>query len=175
MYLEEEEWRDIKGFEGLYQVSNLGNVRRMECDITYNNGTVHHYKEGIRKPNKDKDGYLYLNLWKDGKCKVGRIHKLVAETFIPNPNNYPVINHKDENKSNNRVENLEWCTIQYNAEYSLGKSVNQYTKDGIFIRSWKTITEASQYLNIDRKGISRVCMGNKGYYTCGGYIWRYKT
>ena len=100
-----EEWRDIKGYEGLYQVSNLGRVRSF-----YNN------KGKILKGTPDKDGYLRVALYKNGPKKYG-IHQLVAKMFIPNPNNLPAINHKDENKQNNTTENLEWCTIAYNNSY----------------------------------------------------------
>ena len=97
-----EEWRDIKGYEGLYQVSNLGRVRS---------------KRKILKGTPDKDGYLRVALCKNGTRKYFGIHRLVAIAFIYNANNYPCVNHKDENKTNNRVKNLEWCTIAYNNCY----------------------------------------------------------
>ena len=103
-----EEWRDIEGYEGLYQVSNLGRVKSLNFN--------HTKKERVLKGNPDKDGYLRVTLFKNGR-KTYRIHQLVALVFIPNPNNYPVINHKNENPSDNRVENLEWCTIAYNNCY----------------------------------------------------------
>ena len=107
MKLEKEEWRDIKGFERLYQVSSLGRVMN--------------HKGRIIKPYVDrrKEWYSYcrVGLWKDGKCRKHAVHRLVAEAFLPNPNNYPMINHKDENPSNNRVNNLEWCDCSYNLNY----------------------------------------------------------
>lgn len=101
-----EVWKDIKGYEGLYQVSNLGNVKSLKFN-----------KEKILIPLFDKN-YLFIQLWKNGKYKRYKVHRLVAEAFIPNTNEYSCVNHKDENKQNNCVDNLEWCTNQYNIEYS---------------------------------------------------------
>ena len=103
-----EEWRDIEGYEGLYQVSNLGRVK----SLNYN----HTKSERILKGTPDKDGYLRVALFKDGR-KDYRVHQLVAKMFIPNPGNLQVINHKDENKQNNTAKNLEWCTVAYNNTY----------------------------------------------------------
>lgn len=101
-----EIWKDIKGWKGLYQVSNLGNIR-----------TLHYKKPYLRKLSKSKKGYLRVNLSKDKKYKYYSVHRLVAEAFIPNPDNLPQINHKDEIRTNNRVDNLEWCTSKYNCNY----------------------------------------------------------
>ena len=106
--LENEEWRDIVSYEN-YQVSSLGRVK----SLNYN----HTKQEKILKQAKMKDGYLLVNLWKDGKSKTCTVHRLVAIAFIPNPNGYRCVNHKDENPSNNIVSNLEWCTHQYNNTY----------------------------------------------------------
>ena len=100
--IEKEEFRDIPGYEGLYEVSNLGRVRR--------NGR-------ILKPLKHRDGYLKIDLNKQGIRKGVYIHRLVGLAFIPNPDNLPCINHKDEDKTNNTVKNLEWCTREYNNNY----------------------------------------------------------
>ena len=107
-----EEWRDIKGFEGKYMVSNLGRFKSLNYRRTG--------KEKILEGYPDKDGYLYVQLWKDGKVKNCRINRLVAQAFLENPQNLPEVNHKDEDKTNNRVENLEWCTTQYNIKYGTG-------------------------------------------------------
>lgn len=101
-----EIWRDIEGYEGLYQVSNFGRVK-----------SLNKRKGRILKPIKDHFGYLRVNLYKDFKYKIHKVHRLVAQAFIENPNNYPIINHKDEDKTNNKVENLEWCNHQYNNNY----------------------------------------------------------
>lgn len=103
-----EEWRDIIGYEGKYQISNFGRVKSFK-----------RYKEGKILRAKNNKEYLSIGLsnGKDGKQKYYLIHRLVAEAFIPNPNNYPIINHIDENKKNNKATNLEWCTHKYNINY----------------------------------------------------------
>lgn len=105
-----EEWRDIKGYEGLYQVSSLGRVKT----LNYRK----HGREKILKPIIHKyTGYCVIGLTKENKQKQYKIHRLVAEAFLNNPNNYPVINHKDEDKTNNNINNLEWCSQAYNINY----------------------------------------------------------
>lgn len=105
-----EEWRDIEGYEGLYQVSNEGRVKSLN---------FHRQKiERIIKPSTNKKGYKRVLLQNNGKKKNYLVHRLVAKTFISNPNDYPIINHKDENPSNNFVDNLEWCNSQYNNTYN---------------------------------------------------------
>lgn len=101
-----EEWKDITGYEGLYQVSNLGRVRR---------------SGKILKGGYNNKGYHTINLCKNGISKSFFVHRLVAIAFIPNPNNFPIVNHKDENPKNNCVDNLEWCTKSYNATYGTAK------------------------------------------------------
>lgn len=109
-----EEWRDVKGFEGYYIINNLGSVRSLGRDNKYKKR--HNPKELSQR--KDKDGYKIVTLYdKDGNRKDFKVHRLVAMTFIPNPNNYPVVNHKNEIRDCNYVENLEWCTVKYNSNY----------------------------------------------------------
>ena len=107
-----EQWKDIKGYEGLYQVSNLGNVKALKkrAGKSIRN-------EKLLKTYIDKYGYVYTILCKNNKTHLATIHRLIAEAFIPNPNNLPQINHKDENKQNNNIDNLEWCTCKYNINY----------------------------------------------------------
>lgn len=108
-----EEWRDIAGFEGLYQISNLGNVKSFDRI-----DSLGRLRIGIkRKLIDDKDGYQLVSLHKDGKVFMKKVHRLVAEAFLPNPDNLPFVNHKDENKKNNCVDNLEFCTAKYNVNY----------------------------------------------------------
>lgn len=112
-----EIWKEITGYEGLYQVSNLGNVRRIGHLETNKNGIQRMLKDKNLKPKVDGKGYVHVILFNQNKRKTIRIHRLVAEMFIPNPNNYPQVNHKDEDKQNNKVDNLEWCTNKYNSNY----------------------------------------------------------
>lgn len=114
----EEVWRDISGYEGVYQISNLGRVKRLPLGKQWPYRRTHN---NIRKPKITKRGYLSVNLSKGNKVKFYLIHRLVAEAFIPNPNNYPLINHLDENPQNNSVDNLEWCTYYHNCMYGHGR------------------------------------------------------
>lgn len=109
MLLPKQYWREIPNYEGLYQVSNTGRVRSLNYRRTG--------KSKVMKPSTDELGYKRIDLCKNGKHKLHYIHRVVALAFIPNPNNYPIINHKDENPSNNYYKNLEWCTYEYNNNY----------------------------------------------------------
>ena len=112
----EEIWKDIEGYEGLYQVSNMGRVKSVER-MKWSGKCYYKAPERILKPRKNGGGYLVVMLSKNGKVKTCRVHRLVATAFIPNPNNLPQINHIDENKGNNHMENLEWCDSKYNNNY----------------------------------------------------------
>lgn len=116
-----ETYKPVVGFEGLYEVSDLGNVKSLEREeISYSRGGnafTRKRNERILKARSDIHGYQIVALCKDGKTYDKKIHRLVAEAFIPNPSGLPIINHKDENPSNNKLTNLEWCTNQYNQLY----------------------------------------------------------
>lgn len=163
----EEIWKEVPGFEGLYQVSNYGQIRS-----TPRRGTT----GGIMKGHIDKKGYINITLRKDGAQYTQKLHRLIAITFIPNPNNYPEVNHKDENKQNNRVDNLEWCTTSYNHEYGT-RTVRASTRCGKPIRCVETGIEyqgakwASKELSIDSSGITKALKNLNR--TCGGYHWQY--
>lgn len=109
---EQEVWKDIDEYKGLYQISNLGRVKSLK---KYAGKSLR--EEKILKTYKDKDGYIKVILCKNNKTRFLSIHRLLAEAFIPNPENLPQINHKDENKENNDIDNLEWCTCKYNINY----------------------------------------------------------
>ncbi len=179
--MEVEIWKDIPGYEGLYQVSNLGRVKSMARVDARGN----HRNEKILKNNDDGKGYRRVVLSKDAIKKYFFVHRLVALVFIPNPNNYPIINHKDENPENNNVSNLEWCDFSYNSRYgtALVKMVNnrkgktaqkpiiQLSKNNEIIHFYPSIAQAARETGIRQSDISMCCSGiNK---SSGGYIWRY--
>ena len=164
-----EEWRDIEGYEGLYQISNLGRVRSLNC--RGHKGCI-----GILTPRLDGKGYEMVALYKEGKARNTKVHRLVAQAFIPNPNNYPQVNHKDENKTNNDVKNLEWCTNEYNHNYgtrnervgkSLSKKVICITTGEIF----NSMREACRKYNIHPGSMTECCQGKRK--TAGRYKWEY--
>lgn len=125
----DEIWKPVVGYEGLYEVSNLGRVRSVDRYVSFgrwgDNGQTRFRKSHLLSPKID-EGYYRVALSKDGVKKLFKVHRLVAQAFIPNPDNLPVVNHKDEDKSNNIVTNLEWCTIQYNSTY--GSSIEKNLK-----------------------------------------------
>lgn len=164
----EEVWKDIKGYEGLYQISNLGRVKSLPRYLP----NKYSFKTTYLKPALNVQGYFFVTLCKDGRMYRKRVNRLVAEAFIPNPDDLPQVNHKDENKLNNCVDNLEWCTAQYNVDYSKSKEVWQYTKDNKLVSKWKSINYAGRSTNIDIGNIHKSCIGERK--SAGGYIWKYK-
>lgn len=116
--LDSEEWKDINGYEGIYQVSSFGRIKSLPRKVIKSNGRTHTVNESIRKPHETKDGYLRIRLSNGENAKSLLIHRIVAEHFIENINSKLEVNHLDEDKKNNHVTNLEWCTRQENMEYS---------------------------------------------------------
>lgn len=174
----QEIWKDVKGYEGLYKVSNLGNV----LSLNYHRMKINK----LKKFTLNHKGYFTVHLCNNKKNKRILVHRLVALAFIPNPNKLPQINHKDGDKQNNKVDNLEWCTNGENQlhAYNLGlkqplngtnnpshKKINQYDIYGNFIRSWSYIKEASNSLNITASSITFCCQHK--YKTAGGFVWEY--
>lgn len=175
-----EEWRDVVGYEGYYQVSNLGNVRSLDRFVECR-GSMRFQKGRIMHPGSDGFGYKQVILH-NKKGKLFKVHRLVAEAFIPNPDNLPVVNHKDEVKWNNNVENLEWCTVLYNLMYNdMNKRRNsknrtnsipvKQIKDGKVLNVYPSMREVTRVLNANSGNISLCCRGlrNSAY----GYQWRY--
>lgn len=194
----EEIWKDVIGYEGLYQVSNLGRVKSLGSDKWH--------KGKILKPSFDSKGnYLFVGLHKEGKTTQRNIHRLVAETFVNNQNHLPCVNHINEIKIDNRASNLEWCTVEYNSNYgnakqnmiesrrrnndqekinrkiketkkrnhsfSCEKPVAQYTMNGTLVATYNSATDAERKTGISRGGIQRCCVGR--YSQAKGYIWKY--
>lgn len=153
-------WKDIKGFEGLYQISDCGEVKSLYRIRKGKSGSNVPVTERILKYSIDKDGYRKVTLMKDGKMYYFRICRLVAEEFIPNPNNYPVVNHKNEIKNDDTVNNLEWCTNAYNTRYSIWKQSHKISCNGV---EYASIRDCSRKLNIDSKSI-RYCLKNNTMY-----------
>lgn len=176
-----EIWKDIYGYEGLYKVSNLGNVISCERYVSTCGNGKRLIKPQILKHFYCPGGYLQVNLWKNNKSKTTMIHRLVAKTFIDNPNNLPEVNHKDEDKANNNVENLEWCTSKYNANYGTRnkrmvekkkkKPVYMMDKTGNVIKRFNSLGDASRETGQDISAIIRVCKGKQK--TSMGYKWTY--
>ena len=177
-----EYWANVPGFEEYYQASTYGRIRGVDrvCEKKYDYGTVDYkikgkiLREGVRGT---KSTYKSVFLYKDGSYKNYMVHRIVAETFIPNFHNCPCINHKDENRFNNRVENLEWCTWKYNVNYSaykFSKPIIQYDKDGNFIKEWIGSSDIERIKGYNRYSISRCCNGKPSYKTAYGYIWKFK-
>ena len=165
-----ETWKAIAGYEGLYEISDMGRVK-----------SLWYGKEKILKPGKNTHGYLFVCLSKDGQKKVSLVHRLVAESFIQNPNNLETINHKDEVKTNNTVTNLEWMSRKDNNNYgthnkrmaeALSKQVQMFDKKtGELLATFPSLMEAERVTGIDKSNISKCCNGK--YKSAGGYIWRY--
>lgn len=173
--MDNEIWKDIEELNGDYQISNLGRLKRTK---KYRNQFTEWESNKILKWQKDKDGYLVTSIKNPltGKYTSYKAHRLVAKAFIPNPNNYPQVNHKDENKENNNVNNLEWCTSLYNNHYGTklekqNKSVKQYDKFGNLLRVWDSVTVAGETLRIDKSHIVKCCRGKTK--TAYGFIWKY--
>ena len=173
-----EIWRDIEGYEGLYQVSNLGKVKSLNYKCTK--------KEKILKPFSNRDGYLRVKLCKEGKRRSYLVHRLVAQAFISNPEDKPQVNHKDEDKTNNKVENLEWVTSKENINYGThnersGKSQTNDKKRskpiyGINIKTNERIefpsTMEAQRNGFDQGAIVKCLKGRRKSHK--GYRWFYK-
>ena len=181
--LKNEVWKDIKGYEGLYQVSNYGRVKSLGKYVNSGLTNVNKIflKERIKKLSKTKKGYLEVKLSKKCKGNMLKVHRLVAISFIENKNNYSQINHKDEVKTNNCVNNLEWCNCQYNSNYgsrnerirkTMGTKICKYNEEGSLLKEWNSMKQASCEERISLKILSECCKGIRKNYK--GYIWRYK-
>ena len=164
-----EKWVSINGYDGLYSVSNHGRI------------ASHHWgKYRILQQHTNHRGYYKVSLTKNGKLTTFSVHRLVAEHFLPNPYGLTEINHKDENKSNNIVNNLEWCSRSYNVNYgtrtsrqrlSTIKGVVQFDKNGDVVAEYDSITQASKRIGASTSHIVGCC--KRKYPSARGFIWRY--
>lgn len=174
-----EIWKDIEGYEGMYQVSNMGRARSLDRVKPNSGGQI---AKGHILPHSDNGhGYQFVSLWKFNKGRRFYVHRLVASAFVPNPNNFPIINHKDEDKSNNRYDNLEWCTQKYNINYGSRKRrakesfiangnnrpIDVYDMKGTFLKTVDCSNEVCKEIGINRRGLYLACQGvtksYKGY------------
>ena len=173
-----EQWKEIAGYEDLYEVSDQGRVK----SLNYN----HTRTERILRSRKNRGGYLYVNLHKDGQRKTITVHRLVATAFISNPHNLDTINHKDEVKTNNAASNLEWMSIKDNNNYGTrnkrlsetqindpnkSKAVQMFDRQENLLAIFPSTHEAERATGINHASISSCCLGN--HKSAGGYIWRY--
>lgn len=179
----EEIWRPIPDYEGIYEVSNLGRIKSLERTKKSRNGTVQKVAEKIRALSYGTkgDSYAYVVLSKNGKNKTFLVHRIVAQVFLENPNDLPIINHKDENKRNDSVDNLEWCDYSYNNTYrnihlkrdlsNVCRKIIQYDLDMNEIKRWDSVVSVEKELNLKSENILKCCKGDRIH--CGGFKWRY--
>lgn len=172
----QEIWKDINGYDGIYQISNTGMIKSTNKSNKHFNQPFHYLK-----PTVSSNGYKQVTLYtKDRKRSKYLVHRLVAEYFIPNPHNYSCVNHKDENKLNNNSDNLEWCTYSYNNAYGTarirsaqktGKMVSQYTYSGYWIASYLSIHIAAKLLGVSTTSIKDCCQNKVDH--AHGYKWKF--
>ena len=179
----QEIWKDIEGYEGYYQVSNLGRVKSLQTKAYSHiqKKAIVVRREKILKQFPDTKGYLMVDLRKNKTRNTQKVHRLVATAFLPNPDNLPQVNHKDENKINNNVENLEWCTLQYNVNYGTArarmaqkqcKKVFQISQTGEEVNKWNSIKEAAMALDVTVGTITLWCLHNVKSRKYKNYIFK---
>lgn len=175
-----EIWKNIKGYEGLYQVSDKGRVKSLERIVTRKNGRKFTVKERVLKPGLTKDGYPIVALHTGNKQKTLTVHRLVCTAFHENIENKPCVNHINENKTDNRASNLEWCTYKENnnhgthtarAAKACSKPVGQYTLDSELVKIWASPCEAGKQGGFDPGTISKVANGKRKKHK--GFVWKY--
>ena len=177
-----EIWKDVIGYEGLYQVSNLGRVKSL-AKIAKNKYGEFMLKDRIMKTHIKLDGYRSVTFVKNGKVKLHSVHRLVAKAFVPNPNNYHEVNHIDEDKTNSRFDNLEWCNRLYNVNYGTGierriesrrknnLKILQLDETGTIIKEWNDLNEIIDN-GYSKTGVWKCCKGYQEIHR--GYRWKYK-
>ena len=176
----ENEWKSIVNYDGLYEVSANGEIKSVARILKDSKGNTRVWPERIMKQTKDKDGYFRVCLSKDGKCTGKRVHRIVAEAFIDNPEKLPFINHKDENKTNNNYKNLEWCNAKYNSNYgnAIEKRVKSRRIPILAIKNNKilyfdSITDACRKLNLNHANVIGCLKNHYGRKTVKGWVFEY--
>ena len=173
----DEIWKSVNGFEGLYEVSNKGNVRSLDRIVKYKDGRTARLKGKTLKPRTNNDGYLQIQLSRGDKPKTVKLHRLVAEAFMPNPDRLSEVNHKDEDKTNNNVLNLEWCSHKYNSRYGTrggriaqkhGKPLTAYVPgEDSPAFNFESMTEAAKHFEVSSETIRQALLYG---WKCRGYI-----
>lgn len=172
-----EVWKDIPSYEGLYQASNLGRIKSFARNST---------RGGVLKQVDRGVGYYKVTLCKGGKTKQFNVHSIIAAVFLPNPNNYKYVDHIDENRKNNRIDNLQWCTAKQNLYFRDGvyrraitrrgkdkRVISQYSLAGKKIKEFKTLHEAAKAVNGQAQNIWKVVKGKR--LNAYGFNWRYES
>lgn len=180
--MKNEVWKDVPNYEGIYKASNFGRIKMVKRTLTDSLGKKINKKEHILKP-RTGNRYYMIALYKNGKREDLLLHRLIAQTFIPNPENKPFVNHKDENCFNNCSDNLMWCTQKENMNWGTinermsknsksKRKVNQYDMDGNFIKQWDCMTDFYKSKGLKLKtGIIECCKGRRQSHM--GYKWKY--
>ena len=188
---DKEIWKPIDGYEGYYEVSSTGLLRSVDHSVVraVNGGLrVSTVRGRFIKARIGKNGYKIVTLSREGIRKHFTLHRIVAIAFVPNPYNYNCVNHKDENKLNNKPDNLEWCTHRYNDNYGTKpkkisqshlrnpprfREVSQFSENGAFIKTFHSAASAARKTGVDSSWIIACCRGTKHAKTAGGFKWKY--